>query len=122
MYQNVITKSLGSSAVSVFVSMGTSPVVSAILDNQDGSYSMQYTGTVAATYSVSILINADHILGSPFSTMVLPAAPSSTASFLTGSALATIPAGKISTLFMNVRDSFGNMYDRQFFNLNAKLG
>jgi hypothetical protein len=122
MYQNVITSSLGSDAVSLSISLGSSPVVSAIFDNQDGSYSMQYTGTVAGTYSVSILINAAHILGSPFSTKVLAAAPSSTASFLTGSALATMTAGKLSTLFVNVRDSFGNMYDRQLFNLNAKFG
>jgi len=122
MYQNAITKSLGSDAVSMSISIGPSPVVSAVLDNQDGSYSMQYTGTVAGTYSVSILLNAAHILGSPFSTKVVAAAPSATASFLTGSALATMTAGKLSNLFMNVRDSFGNMYDRQLFNLNAKFG
>jgi hypothetical protein len=122
MYQNVISQSLGSSAVSISVVMGSSSVTSAILDNQDGSYSMQYTGTVAGIYSVSIIINSAHILGSPFSTKVLAAAPSSSASFLTGSALLTMTAGKGSTLFMNARDSFGDMYDRQLFNLNARFG
>jgi hypothetical protein len=122
MYQNVITKSLGSHAVSVSISIGPSPVVSAILDNQDGSYSMQYTGTVAGIYSVSMIINSAHILGSPFSARVIAAAPSATASFLTGSALATMTAGKLATLFINARDSFGNIYDRHLFNLNVMFG
>jgi hypothetical protein len=122
MYQNVISKSLGSDAISVSVFMGPSPVLPAILDNQDGSYSMQYAGTVTGIYSISVLINAAHILGSPFSTKVLAAAPSSSASFLTGSALATMTAGKFANLFINVRDSFGNLYDRQLFNLKVLFG
>eukprot|EP00698_Gefionella_okellyi_P019273 TRINITY_DN5888_c0_g1_i1.p1 TRINITY_DN5888_c0_g1~~TRINITY_DN5888_c0_g1_i1.p1 ORF type:complete len:5059 (-),score=1335.09 TRINITY_DN5888_c0_g1_i1:98-15274(-) len=87
--------------------VGSSALVGAVQDNEDGSYLVQYTTRVAGRYSMHVSLEGIAIADSPFD--VLVAATTESAPHCTHSALPQVcVAGKQQHLTITARDKFNN--------------
>ncbi|NUQ00247.1 MAG: hypothetical protein HUU35_10375, partial [Armatimonadetes bacterium] len=83
---NVRTAGGDSVAATIAGANAGSPVT--VTDNADGTYSLSYTPTVSGTDQVAITVDGQAIAGSPFSSLVGPAAVDAEHSTLTAAPLA----------------------------------
>lgn len=117
-YGNMTPGAAGSLAVSIGgANAGATP--SSITDNGDGTYSLSYTPAVTGTDSISIRLGGVEISGSPYSSVVGPAALSA------ANSTAVVPngtAGSATSLTISVRDTLGNLVAGRAADLSVAVG
>eukprot|EP00004_Rigifila_ramosa_P012615 TRINITY_DN2742_c0_g1_i2.p1 TRINITY_DN2742_c0_g1~~TRINITY_DN2742_c0_g1_i2.p1 ORF type:complete len:1110 (-),score=206.78 TRINITY_DN2742_c0_g1_i2:46-3297(-) len=79
-----------------------------VKDNNDGTYSISYNISAAATYTLAVTINGEAILDSPFRVTVAPARLAPMRCQVFGSAASNAVAGEGAAFTVSARDVFGN--------------
>ena len=74
----------------------------------DGVYEVTYTPTKIGVYTLNVIVEGEHITGSPFRPSVVPGAADASTSSATGQGLITGIAGDIQYFTVQVRDSSAN--------------
>jgi hypothetical protein len=88
-------------------------------DHSNGIYTIKYTALYAGNYSFSILINGQHVLGSPFPLTIYPYTVFPASSVVTGTGLSLGYADQMYTIYVRARDAFlNNLLD---FQIGSKL-
>ncbi|KAI3425374.1 hypothetical protein D9Q98_009138 [Chlorella vulgaris] len=101
---------------------GPAAVTIDVKDNDDGTYSLSYTATVAGVYELSITIGAEeHVAHSPYPLRVLPAAPCPKRCQVAGPGRSTAVAGQEARFCVEVQDGFGNRWSGDPAQLAAQL-
>ena len=80
-----------------------------VMDANDGTYTVGYTPTIAALYSLDIQLDGISVGNSPYTVTVFPAATSPAHCFAWGAGTIEATAGKSATFLISPRDSFGNV-------------
>eukprot|EP00698_Gefionella_okellyi_P016092 TRINITY_DN457_c0_g1_i1.p1 TRINITY_DN457_c0_g1~~TRINITY_DN457_c0_g1_i1.p1 ORF type:complete len:4209 (-),score=1181.95 TRINITY_DN457_c0_g1_i1:57-12683(-) len=88
--------------------LGAEQIAAQIQDNGDGTYRGEYTPTISGTYQLNVLVAGEAVAGSPFIVVAKPGVTSAAHSEATGDGLRASPAGQTATLFVKVKDAFGN--------------
>lgn len=87
--------------------LGVSVGIVDVIDNLDGSYTVQYyLNTVKGTYTVKVIINGDTVNAKTTNTLIISDSPSGTHSLLTYPAVTLI--GAPTTLSIQAYDKWGN--------------
>jgi hypothetical protein len=79
-----------------------------VTDLHDGDYDIRYTANVAGTYSFTIMINDEHVHGSPFELVVLPNVMVVSSTVVTGSGLSLGVTGVTYSIYVQGRDAWKN--------------
>eukprot|EP00960_Hanusia_phi_P060257 764449-Hanusia_phi.AAC.9 len=77
-------------------------------DNFDGSFSVQYVLTRAGKYRISVILDNNHIYGSPFTINVVPSSVNLSTLVYGGDTVTIATAGVPSKFFLIPRDTYGN--------------
>jgi filamin len=108
-YGNHLVK--GGASVSATIS-GADDAASEVKDNGDGTYSVNYTPTVAGKYTVDIKVNEGPVKDNPFKFELSPSDVNSTHTVLEGAGLTKAKVAKDSTFKVSLRDKYDNhIYD-----------
>ena len=83
-------------------------VEKSVADNGDGSYHLSYVLLQSGAYSVSILVDGEHIYGSPFYISVGAAAAYAPKCTAVGTAFVDCIAGSAQSFAINMCDRYGN--------------
>jgi len=78
-------------------------------DNSDGTYTLQYRVTMAGQYVLAVILGQNHISGSPFKVLIMPAMTSARDSRFVGEGLTRSLAGQEGSFTVEARDRFGNI-------------
>lgn len=80
-----------------------------VTDNGDGSYTVSINDTIAANgHLLGVVLNGDHIVGSPFSRNVTAGAVSPQATSIAGEGLRAGHTNETKFFFIQLRDAFEN--------------
>ena len=79
-----------------------------VLDTGDGLYSITYRTAAAGAYQLAVTINGQHVKGSPFNTLVRPAATCADKSTVSGGGQSSAVAGEAASLAIHAVDCYGN--------------
>jgi hypothetical protein len=80
-----------------------------IQDRYDGSYRILYTAVVSGTYQLSIIVSSQHVIGSPYNVVVMPASRSLQNSPSSGMSLTLVTAGVTGNVVITIKDAFDNL-------------
>ena len=101
-------RAVGGDTVVVEVS-GANAATPVVTDGGDGTYTAQYTPTVAGADAVAITLNGNPLQGSPFASQVAPAAVDQDSSSLAADPATAVANGADAVvLALVLRDRFGN--------------
>ncbi|UPR02388.1 hypothetical protein HOP50_09g57140 [Chloropicon primus] len=96
-----------------YVPDGKSTMSAVVIDNLDGSYSVDYTLQLASYYHVEVSRGSEGIAGSPFLVRVLPGPTHAASSVVycedgqTDCPLESLPVGKQGQFYIQAKDQFG---------------
>lgn len=117
-FGNNITNYANVTILSFSMTIGGTPVAPPPpIQNTDGTYTFNYNVTVSGLYQITIQINENNILGSPFSTSVSPAEFDQAGSTVVGMDNMII-AGHPNSFSIQLRDVYGNIIDQEDIQLN----
>ena len=102
-YGNALSTGGGTVVVAI---TGTNPTTPTVTDLANGTYRATYTPTVSGSDTVAITLGGTTVAGSPFTSVVSPAALSPANS--TAVVPANAPAGVPLTIVITARDALGN--------------
>lgn len=80
-----------------------------IQDRYDGTYRILYTAVVSGTYQLNIIVSSQHVIGSPYNVIVMPATRSLLNSPSSGASLTLVTAGVTGNVVITIKDAFDNM-------------
>jgi hypothetical protein len=80
-----------------------------IQDSYDGTYRILYTAVLSGSYQLSVIVSSQHVIGSPYSVVVMPATRSLQNSPSTGISLTLATAGVTANVIITLKDAFNNM-------------
>ncbi|CAL8470902.1 g10444 [Coccomyxa elongata] len=90
---------------------GPDSIEGRVIDNDDGTYTVNYTATVAGKYELAITDDAgEHVADSPYATRVLSGRPSVKHCAVTGDGRRSVVAGRPAHFTVEARDQFGNRH------------
>ena len=92
----------------VNVDAKTDQLRTSYVDNEDGSYEIQWHGEVSGTYDVHVTIDGLHIYGSPTLLTLLPANPEVPKCEVSGGGLKSAIAGDPVVISVRCKDRFSN--------------
>ena len=92
-----------------FSSQNSKPDSNMVVDNQDGSYKINYLLTVAGSYKTGVILDADIIGTGPFFIEIQPGVTSAEHSVLLGDGLTAGTAGNEGSFVIEARDRFFNL-------------
>ena len=78
------------------------------IDNQDGTYTLQWRSEQSGTYNMHVTIDGAHVIGSPCPLIMLAARPEVSQSYVYGDGLYEATAGKPSLIHVRCKDKYGN--------------
>ena len=87
---------------------GPEEIVVALDDHQDGTYKARYTPTVAGEYKISVVLDGEHLPGSPFLVTVREGGADPGMSTVTGEGLLDCAVGEDRHFLVESIDKFGN--------------
>eukprot|EP00961_Rhodomonas_salina_P046786 627763-Rhodomonas_salina.1 len=82
-----------------------------VVDEQDGSFAVNYVPTVSGVYTLSVTRAKQHISGSPFTVSAVPSDVDADLTSVVGPWPSHLTAGVSSTICVSAQDSFGNEID-----------
>ena len=78
------------------------------VDNEDGTYALQWIGEVSGKYELNVTISDVNVTGSPTMLTLLPAAPDVPKCEISGGGLSDAVAGEKVTVIVKCKDRFSN--------------
>ncbi|KAK9904172.1 hypothetical protein WJX75_005923 [Coccomyxa subellipsoidea] len=90
---------------------GPNSIEGSVMDNDDGTYTVTYTATLAGQYQLSITMDDGDVADSPYPTRVLPGRPSARHCTVTGDGRRSATVGQPAQFIVEARDEFGNSCD-----------
>ena len=78
------------------------------VDNDDGTYSLQWRSEVSGTYALHVAIDGAHVVGSPATLVMLSSSPEVASCEVSGAGLSRAIAGKSAVVRVRLRDRYGN--------------
>ena len=96
----------GNNFQAVIIGPDGSVIASTVVDNDDGTYDVNYNATKSGRYSVNLALDTDDVCDSPFEAVVYPGSPSATTSYLVCPTVVAV--GRTMELSVQAVDVFGN--------------
>ena len=110
----------GGDQIKVKFSAPANTTVANILELPEGRYKVEYTAPIAGTYQLTVTMNGEHIMGSPFKLLVtLPRAQAELCT-LSGKALTRLTAGEVGSFTIGFIDKMGNQAPPEELDIRVK--
>lgn len=87
-------------------------VTSQCTDNGDGSYKLEWKGTVSGTYKTAVRIDGVHVLGSPTTIKMFSGPPDVPKCEISGAGLKDALAGQEAMVYITCKDRFDNLLSK----------
>ncbi len=111
---------LGGDTIKIKFSAPASTTVATITEPSGGYYKVEYTAPNAGKYQLSITMNGEHIVGSPFKLVVtLPRAQPELCT-VSGKNLKRLTAGEVGTFTVGFIDKLGNQAPPEELDIRVK--
>ena len=91
--------------------LSEAPVKCRVKDNNNGTYTLDWSATLAGNFPLDVMIDNAHVSGSPLTVSVLPAKPDVNRFVASGAGLAKAVAGVEAPIRIRVADCFDNAAD-----------
>ena len=92
----------------IVVDVEADAVQSRCIDNEDGSYTLEWKGTVSGSFKTQVRIHGAHVVGSPTIIKMHSGPPDVSQCEISGDGLKTALAGQAATVQITCRDRFSN--------------
>ena len=111
---------LGGDQIKVKFSAPANTTVATVNELPEGRYKVEYTAPIAGTYQLSVMMNGEHITGSPFKLVVnLPRAQAELCT-VSGKALTRLTAGDVGSFTVGFIDKLGNAAPPEELDIRVK--